>query len=676
MKHLFVIAALVCACPLTPCAQNIIPKPNSAVENKGTLTLRQKAPLVIQAPDSDKKHLADYAGEWMQFNTSATDAKGGIALRIVPRADNSASPESYSLTVTPDSTVVQAPTGSGLFYGLVTLRQLANNGNAINAVTVTDAPRFPYRGMMLDISRHFRDKDFIKKQIDAMALLKLNNLHLHLTDAAGWRLEIEKYPQLTDYAAWRPQQTWKQWNEGGNKYAHRGDSAAFGGFLTRDDIRELVDYAAARYINIIPEIEMPSHSEEVTATFPELSCNHKKSGQPDFCVGNEKTFEFLQNVLDEVIEIFPSETIHIGGDEASKQAWKECELCRKRMEENNLENVDQLQSYLVERIERYLNSKGRRLLGWDEIMEGGIAPNAAVMSWRGTESGIAAAKAGHNAIMSPGGYCYLDSYQDAPATQPEAIGGYLPLQRVYSYNPVPDSIDTDAAANMIGIQGNLWCEYIPTAEHAEYMLYPRMFAIAEIGWTKQNNRDFDDFRPRAINLGRQFTANGYTVFDLEKEIGNKPEALRPEKHLAVGKQVTYNIPWWRNYPASGTATLTDGVRGGWNYSDRLWQGYLSKGDNRMDVTVDLEKETPLSYIGCEFMQLIGPGVWHPSQVEIMISDNGTDFKTLSVIDHEQKPSDGVSFRTYSWQGNAKARYVRYIARAKEGVLFTDELIIR
>jgi hexosaminidase len=676
MKQSLLLAAILAAASFqSATAHNIVPKPNFVADRIGSLTILPNAPIVISAPKADSTALAEYAATWIPF-TPAANPKGGIALRIEPAVERISSPEGYLLNVTPDSAVITATSGAGLFRGLVTLQQLADSKNSIRAVTIADQPRFGYRGMMLDISRHFRDKDFIKKQIDAMAKLKLNNLHLHLTDAAGWRIEIDRYPQLTEYAAWRPQPTWKQWNEGGNRYAHKSDSAAFGGYLTKADIRELVDYAAKRYINIVPEIEMPSHSEEVTATFPELSCTHDPAGQPDFCVGNEQTFEFLQNVLDEVIELFPSETIHIGGDEASKRAWKECELCKKRMADNNLKDVDELQSYLVERIEKYLNSKGRRLLGWDEIMEGGIAPNAAVMSWRGTESGIAAAKAGHQAIMSPGGYCYLDSYQDAPASQPEAIGGYLPISRVYSYNPVPDSIDSTAAQNMIGVQGNLWCEYIPTAEHAEYMLYPRMFAIAEIGWTDQDKRQFDDFLPRAIALGKQMSADGYTVFNLETEIGNKPEAKRPENHLALGKTVTYNIPWWRNYPANGTATLTDGVRGGWNYSDQLWQGYLYKGDERMDVTVDLEKVTPIKYIGCEFMQLIGPGVWHPSQVEIQISRDGKSFKTIATVNHEQKATDGVSFKTYSWSGSEKARYIRYIARAKEGVLFTDELIVR
>lgn len=676
MKKILLPILVLCS-GLHAAAQNgIIPKPKSVEPSTGSLTIKPGAPIAVRADKSNAANLARYAAGWMHLKPTSGNAREGVAMEIVEALPQISSPEGYVLTVTPDSATIKATDAQGLFYGLVTLSELAPDGKDIPAMTIIDEPRFKYRGMMLDISRNFRDKDFIKKQIDAMARLKLNNLHLHLTDAAGWRLEIKRYPQLTDYAAWRKGATWKDWNAAGNQYCHATDSAAQGGFLTQDDAREIVEYAASKYINVIPEIEMPSHSEEVTATFPELSCTHNPKGQPDFCVGNEKTFEFLQNVLDEVIEIFPSKIIHIGGDEASKQAWKDCDLCKKRMEENSLGNVDELQSYLIERIEKYLNSKGRDLLGWDEIMEGGLAPNAAVMSWRGIEGGIKAAQSGHRAIMSPGGYCYLDSYQDAPQSQPEAIGGYLPLRRVYSYNPIPDSISHEIADHMIGIQGNLWCEYIPTAEHAEYMLYPRMFAIAEVGWTPDNLKNYDDFLPRVKNLTADFRNKGYNIFDINTEIGNKPEAQRPEKHLALGKTVTYNIPWWRNYPAAGTGTLTDGVRGGWNYSDRLWQGFLSRGDNRMDVTVDLEKVTPITFVSAEFMQLIGPGVWFPSLVEIQVSDNGTDFTTLATIEHEQKPTDGVSFKEYSWTGSASARYIRYIAKAKEGCLFTDELIVR
>ncbi|MDE6378295.1 MAG: family 20 glycosylhydrolase, partial [Duncaniella sp.] len=428
-------------------------------------------------------------------------------------------------------------------------------------------------------------------------------------------LEIDRYPRLTDYAAWRKGTTWKEWNAGGHKYTESSDPEACGGFYTKDDMREIIDYAAARHINVIPEIEMPSHSEEVTAAYPELSCTHNPDGVSDFCPGNEKTFEFLENVLDEVIDLFPSEYINIGGDEAPKNNWKTCELCTRRMQTEGLENVDQLQSYLVHRIERYLNSKGRKLIGWDEIMDGGLAPNAMVLSWRGVEGGIEAASAGHKAVMAPGRYCYFDSYQDAPYSQPEAIGGYLPLETVYSFDPAPASLADTVAANITGVEGTLFAEYISTPGHAEHMLYPRMTALAEVAWTPQHLRgDYPDFRRRARSLNNRLKQEGYNVFDLDNEIGNREEALSVTEHLGKGKRVEYVLDWWGRYPAAGAATLTDGIRGGWNYSDQRWQGFVNRGDNRVDVIIDMEKVETVKSIGADFMQILGPGVLFPSKV--------------------------------------------------------------
>lgn len=655
---------------------NITPLPVSVTEGKGEFIVTAGTGLFIDAAPKDterlkKAALSDFPQ--LQYRTTNSSAPS-IKLIVNPDFNLTDSGEGYRLNVDPKGVVIEAREAAGLFYGLQTLGQLADGTDRIPAVEILDFPRMEYRGLMLDISRHFRGKDFIKKQIDAIAKLKINNLHLHLTDAAGWRIEIEKYPELTQYAAWRPQETWKEWNDGGNRYIDGDNPFAHGGYLSKDDAREIVEYAADHYITVIPEIEMPSHSEEVTATFPMLSCDGER--QPDVCVGNEKTFEFFQNVLDEIMEIFPSEYIHIGGDEASKQAWLQCELCRARMEEEGLSNVDELQSYMIERIEKYINSKGRKIIGWDEIMDGGLAPNAVVMSWRGTEGGIKAAHSGHEAIMTPGGYCYLDSYQDAPATQPEAISGYLPLQKVYSYNPVPDTLETSVKPFIKGIQGNLWCEYIPTAQHAEYMLYPRMIAIAEIGWTPQSRREWDDFYSRALKVNDNLQRDGYHVFDLKGEVGDRREALLEAVHLGRGKKVTYNVPWWSRYNANFDQTLTDGVRGSWTYGDGRWQGFLYRGDQRLDVTIDLEQITDISYIGADFMQITGPGVWLPATVIISVSDDGEHFRDLATIEHEQRDTSGLSFKMFAWEGKDKARYVRYVARSAEGCLFTDEIIIR
>ena len=655
---------------------NLVPLPVQIEKGSGEFIFNPVTPFIVEASEQDKVRITNYARNnfLVQLDYDNHEQKApAIKLLIDPNDKSVDSPEGYRLKISPGGVDIIAKDGAGLFYGLQTLIQLAEGVTSIPAMTITDYPRLKYRGIMLDISRHFRNKEFIKKQIDALAKLKINRLHLHLTDAAGWRIEIKQYPELTEYAAWRPQETWKEWADAGSEYINGSNPLAHGGFLTQDDAREIVAYAADRYITVIPEIEMPSHSEEVTASFPELSCG--KPGLPDVCVGNPQTFEFFQKVIDEIIDIFPSEYIHIGGEEAYKQAWKECEKCLSLMEKENLQNVDELQSYMIHHMEEYINSKGRNIIGWDEIMEGVLAPNATVMSWRGAEGGIKAAQSGHDAIMSPGGYCYLDSYQDAPPTQPEAISGYTPLNKVYAYNPVPDSLTKDIAEHIIGIQGNLWCEYIPTAQHAEYMLYPRAIAIAETGWSPQECRTWENFYPRAMKFNDKLHRSGYHVFDLTGEVGNRRESTLEANHLAKDKPVVYNVPWWDRYNSAYEKTLTDGKRGGWSYGDGRWQGFLYRGDERLDVTVDLEEPKQIQYIGADFMQIIGPGVWLPEKVTISVSDDGEHFIELITIDHKQKATPGLSFKTFSWEGDVLTRFVRYVAKSHEGCLFTDEIII-
>lgn len=656
---------------------DLTPVPAEVTWQEGSFQRKPSTTLWVEAALADRQLLAEYlhtAGWNLKF-TGKQEAKHQIALRIVDHLEGVHSPEGYILTVTPHTVGIEACTSTGLFYGVQTLLQLDTDGK-LPAVRIKDEPRFDYRGIMLDVSRHFFSKEFVKKQIDMLAYYKMNRLHLHLTDAAGWRIEIKKYPRLTQFAAWRPEATWKEWGKNGHRYCEESDPRAKGGYYTQDDIRELVRYAADRHVTIIPEIEMPSHSEEVLTAYPELSCTHVPYQQSDFCVGNEKTFEFLENVLIEVMALFPSEYIHVGGDEAGKASWKTCPLCHKRMVEEDLADVNELQSYLIHRIERFLNAHGRKLLGWDEILEGGLAPNATVMSWRGTEGGLKAIRAGHKAIMSPGEFCYLDAYQDAPYSQPEAIGGYLPLSKVYSYNPIPDTLSTAEASKIYGIQGNVWAEYIPTPNQMEYMLYPRAIAIAEIGWSKQQNRNYDDFHRRALRIVDELTEKGYHPFDLKKEIGNRPEALSPITHLAVGKTVHYNAPYWRNYPAAGVATLTDGLRGGWSYNDHRWQGFVT--DKRVDVVIDLQQETTVHTVSADFMQICGPDVYLPARIIISASADGEHFTTLADLNNEVVKDDKVTFKTFKWDGNTQARYIRYQALPSSygGVLFTDEIIIK
>ena len=419
---LVILCSMFSGCQYSNEELNVIPMPQHVELARGTLRTDQPLQLHIDAPAPDSTilhHLITASGIETHPNSKKT-----LTLNLTGVGESS--PESYTLTITPQGITIAAPSGAGLFYGVQTLLQLRAQSPALPLCTITDAPRFAYRGVMLDVSRHFFPVEFIKKQIDAMAYYKMNHLHLHLTDAAGWRLEIKRYPELTRRAAWRTHATWKEWWNSPRHYAEEGSAHAHGGYYTQDEIRDLVAYAQGHYITIIPEIEMPSHSEEVLAVYPHLSCSGEPYRESDFCVGNESTFEFLENVLTEVLDLFPSEYIHIGGDEASKQSWHTCPQCQARMQREGMTHVDQLQSYLIHRIERFLNAHGRQLLGWDEILDGGLAPHATVMSWRGTEGGMRAIHAGHRAIMTPGAYCYLDAYQDAPTHSPRPSEATFP----------------------------------------------------------------------------------------------------------------------------------------------------------------------------------------------------------------------------------------------------------
>lgn len=587
-------------------------------------------------------------------------------------------PESYILEVTPKGVKVCACSEAGEFYAMQTLRQMTRDGEVkeISCCRITDYPRFVYRGSHVDVSRHFRSVAFLKKHMDAMALFKLNRMHLHLTDATGWRLQIDSYPRLTQFAAWRPQKVWKDWWSGDRSYVSEGSEGAYGGYYTKDEIRDLLSYAAERHIEIIPEIEMPSHSEEVLAAYPELGCSGEPYKDSDFCVGNEAVFTFLEAVLDEVMELFPSEYIHIGGDEAGKAHWKTCAKCQQRMKDEGLSDVDELQSYLIRRVERYVNSKGKRIIGWDEILQGGLAPDATVMSWRGTEGGVEAMNQGHDVIMTPGRYCYLDHTQDAPFREPESIGGYLPLDSVYVYEPVEASMPKEELHHLLGVQGNLWAEYVVSDEHAEYMYWPRAFAIAETAWSKPENKNLPDFRRRALLALELLEQKGYSVFPLKEEYGERKLAQTGLDHLAKGCKVTYNpdLPWPKYYPAAGESTFTDGVIGGWTYSDKRWQGFLSP----IDVTIDLGEIMDIHYVGGTFMQLIGPGVFMPEKVEIYVSEDGEAFTHVAQIWNDVSTSaPELLFRTFDTICNVKARYVRYHASRSpmHGFIFLDEIVV-
>ena len=634
-----------------------------------SLTVRAQGPQVV-IPVPAEYQLAE--GQYVFQGEPAVKVKM-VGQKKVPY-------EGYRLEVTRKGVVITASSKEGAFYAMQTLAQMvagaseSGAGTALACCVINDYPRFPYRGLHVDVSRHFRSVDFLKKQMDAMAMFKMNRMHIHLTDAAGWRMQIDAYPRLTEFAAWRPQHTWKEWWAGDRHYCEATDPGAYGGYYTKEQLRELVEYAHERHIEIIPEIEMPGHSEEVLAAYPELSCAGKPYSQGEFCPGNEETFRFLETVLDEVMEVFPSEYIHIGGDEANKTHWKTCPKCQQRMLEEGLADVDELQSYMIKRMARYVESKGRKVIGWDEILDGGLAEGAAVMSWRGTEGGIKAMDMGHDVIMTPGRYCYLDHAQDAPFKEPESIGGYLPLDSVYVYEPVEPSMPADKVHHLKGVQANLWAEYIVTDEHAEYMYWPRAIALAETGWSQPLRKDLADFRGRVSMALEMLRAKGYETFDLANEYGERKLAQTGLSHKAKGKPVKYLKPVQQWYPAAGETTFTDGVIGGWTYSDKRWQGFLSE----IDVIIDLETVQDIHYIGGTFMQLKGPGVFMPEKVEIQVSSDGENFIQVAEVWNDVSVNlEELLFKSFDTICDVQARYIRYRAARStmRGFLFLDEIVV-
>ncbi|QTD37040.1 family 20 glycosylhydrolase [Polaribacter batillariae] len=649
--------------------------------------------------------------------------------------------EAYKLNVNSDVIKIEASNFSGFLYAIETIRQLLpaeiesnklvkNKTWEIPNLTITDAPRFKWRGLMLDVSRHFFEKEYVLKTIDRLAYLKMNTLHLHLVDDQGWRIEIKKYPKLTEVGAWRVDQENKPWN--GRYTPKLGEKATYGGFYTQEDIKEIVAYAKTRGVNVVPEIEMPAHVTSAIASYPEFSCLEKPVTVPSgglwpitdiYCAGKESTFEFLQDVLTEVMDLFPSKYIHVGGDEATKTNWKTCEHCKKRMKTEGLHDVEELQSYFIKRMERFISSKGRVLIGWDEILEGGLAPGATVMSWRGVKGGLEASKQGHDVVMTPGSHCYFDHYQGPMDTEPIAWGGYTPVSKVYEFDPVVASMTEDQAKHVLGGQANLWAEYIPTTSQSEYMIFPRIAALSEVLWSPKTNRSWNEFYPRLQAMftrydfqGINYAKSAYTITaktqvndttnvisialknefpnsdirytlnnsDLNKEAipykkpielketttikaalfkDDKPVGKVFEKtfnyHKAVGKKVTYLSKYSDSYKGAGASNMTNILRGSKNFHDGQWQAWIG---NDMELIIDLETPTEISKVSVGTMDNQGPGIYYPTKVEVFLSNDGKTFKSVGAIDRAVKVNPNIEIKDFSINFKSqKATHIKVIA---------------
>jgi|CZKM01.1.fsa_nt_gi hexosaminidase len=507
----------------------LIPLPQKMECSEGAFQLQPKTRILTDAAARDTgKYLAERLGKATGYSlkisrsTKAQPAQGAILL-TTKDAKPELGAEGYELTVTADSVVVRAVKPAGLFYGVQSLLQLlppevfaaqpvAGVDWKIPCVQIEDQPRFKWRGFMLDVARHFFTKAEVKQLLDVLALHKINMLHMHLVDDQGWRIEIKKYPRLTQVGAWREDAGFGLDPKLSTAY---GPDGRYGGYYTQKDIREIVAYASGKHITIVPEIEMPGHSCAALSAYPELSCTggpytpNAKGGifAGVYCAGKDETFVFLQNVLAEVRQLFPGQYIHIGGDEVPKDNWKKCPRCQARMKQERLKTEHELQSYFIRRIEKYINAQGRNLIGWSEIREGGLAQNAVVMDWIG--GAVEAAGAGHDVVMSPTKFCYLDYYQSTNhATEPKAIGNYLPLSKVYSFEPLPEKLDPQYQSHILGGQCNLWTEYVPNFKHLQFMAFPRLCALAEVTWSPKASRNWDDFTKRLQTQFQRFDQLG------------------------------------------------------------------------------------------------------------------------------------------------------------------------
>ncbi|MGB7296655.1 MAG: family 20 glycosylhydrolase [Candidatus Aminicenantales bacterium] len=541
-------------------APSIIPKPLRLDVKTGVFRLGPATTIIVDSKSEEAAEVGAYLAEKLcratAFPFDRVTHTGKVpANSILLRTSDDLKkmgPEGYALVSSKSGIKIEAFAAAGLFYGAQTLLQLLppeveseappdGVDWSIPFVRIEDAPRFVWRGAHLDVGRHFFPKEFIKKYIDLMAMYKLNTFHWHLTEDQGWRIEIKKYPRLTEIGAWRRETM--------------DDATPHGGYYTQEDIREVVAYAKKRFITVVPEIEMPGHCQAALAAYPELSC----SGGPFkvgtewgiihdvYCAGNDRTFAFLQDVLAEVIDLFPSEYIHIGGDEVPKVRWQNCAKCQERIRAEGLEDEKELQSYFIRRIERYLSSRGKKLVGWDEILEGGLAPNATVMSWRGVSGGIEAAKSGHDVVMTPTAYCYFDYYQGL-FDEPRAIGGFLPLDKVYSFEPVPEELSEEEARHVLGGQANVWTEYIKEPRQVEYMLLPRLLALSEVVWSNKDLRSFPDFSRRIVSHYDRLAA-GEVNFRLPP-----PDGLGGKKLISGPVDVQIFAP----FPGAEVRFTTDG----------------------------------------------------------------------------------------------------------------------
>ena len=682
---------------------NIIPEPLELVLGNGFLKI-DSVSIFSDKPDKKIKYTID------KETTSLGD-------------------EGYSLEINSKGIQITAASDAGLFYGKMTLRQLYADGG-VPYVSIKDKPRFPYRGILLDVSRHFFTKEEVKNIIDLMALYKFNRFQWHLTDTGGWRFETDSYPNLTKEASHRTHKIWREWRRSGSKYLPSDDPNGYGGYYTKEDIKEVIKYAAERNITIIPEIEFPGHSDEVLAAYPELSCEGKPYTSGTFCAGNKETYVFMEKVLNEVMELFPSQIINIGGDETGTSSWQKCPKCQALMKEEKMTDIHELHSYIIRKAEGIIESKGRRLAGWDEILHDKLGKESIALSWSGVDEGIEAARQGYDVIMTPLHYMYLDYFQSSPNTQPFGHDGYTTLEKVYRFNPTPNTLNDTEKQHIIGVQGSLWTEWIWDIKHLEYMAFPRAMAVAEIAWSLEKDRSWDGFRKRVEPHLKKLNNMGVNTYALsceieptmyvdtvkkQLEISLKCEKLNMEiRYTTDGSAPTINSHLYKNpiivkdsacikaasfensskcsdeftqnyyyhkgigkdVKVNGKSTenniLTNGYIGGYTYLDGSWFNFY--GDR--ELTLDLGKEDKVNKVMTRWMQLrAGANRSLPESVELLLSNDGINYTSCGVVSRQNiANTPALQFQNYDFEGNWTARYIRLKVKSG-GSMSVDEIIV-
>ena len=748
LNHALLAGALALACASCTAEKEanyqVIPLPQEvSLTQENPFKLNENVLIAYPENNALLQRNAEFLSEYIQQATNyapktkaiaaGEQVKNAIVLGLDPSIANK---EGYVLTTTPEGININGQTENGVFYGIQTLRKSipAEAKEAtilIPAGEIKDEPRFSYRGMHLDVGRHFFPKEFMKKYIDLLALHNMNTFHWHLTDDQGWRIEIKKYPKLTEIGSQRSRTV-----IGRNTQEY--DNTPYGGFFTQEEAKEIVKYAQERYITVIPEVDLPGHMLAALAAYPEMGC----TGGPYevcprwgifedvLCIGNDQTMQFLEDVMNEIIEIFPSKYVHIGGDEAPRTHWEKCPKCQARIKTEGLKAdknhtaEDRLQSYCMTRIEEFLNSKGRQIIGWDEILEGDVAPNATVMSWRGMEGGIKAAQLGHDVIMTPTSFCYFDYYQTADTKdEPLGIGGYVPIEKVYSLEPVPAVLTEEQSKHILGAQANLWTEYIHSSEHVEYMVLPRMAALAEVQWTQPEKKDFKDFTKRLARLMKFYQRDGFNyakhVFDLKVDFtpdvtkkavvvtlstiddapiyytldGTEPTTaslkytepvsitetadfqavvIRPEgKSKVVNKKISFNKATYcpieltfqpsEKYKFGGAITLVDGMKGNDSYATGAWLGFVG-GD--VEAIIDLGQESEIKQVATNAIVDMSAWIMGSTGLVVSISDDNKEFREVAAKDIPAETNiDKKGVENYEITFDpVKARYVKVVIK--------------